>query len=110
MVVGVVTHEMAVVVDSTGRRGIGLGPAALDEERRADVGRSERVEQALGVAAVGRPIGMLGIEGQRDPETVYFSTPVMTIPRVKNRWNMRNRMIGMIIVMIVPAWMYAGLR
>ena len=35
----------------------------------------------------------------------YFSTPVMTMPRVKNRWKIRKRMIGMTIVMIVPAWM-----
>jgi hypothetical protein len=60
---------------------------------------------------------MLGIEGQRDPDRSaqrrvagYFSTPVITIPRVKTRWKIRKMTIGMIIVMIVPACTYAGFR
>ena len=56
---------------------------------------------------------MLGVERERDPEGAgagHFSTPVMTMPFTKTRWNTRNRMIGMIIVIRVPAWMKAWFR
>src|SRR4029450_415426 len=38
----------------------------------------------------------------------HFSTPVITIPRVKKRWKTRNAMTGMISVSSVPAWIRPG--
>ena len=36
-------------------------------------------------AAVMRAIGVLGVEGEGDPQAVaHFSTPVITMPRMKN--------------------------
>ena len=73
----------------------------------------------------GSAVGMLGIERQGDPERAvgpararararprraYFSTPLITIPRVKNRWKTRKIRTGMIIVINVPAWMNAWFR
>ena len=44
----------------------------------------EGVEDANGAMPIVRAVGMLGVEGQGDPEgSGYFSTPVTTIPRVK---------------------------
>jgi hypothetical protein len=108
VVVGVVPDEVPVRGDPTRRAGLGLGPSALDEERRADVLRRQRIEQALRVAGGRGAVGMFGVEGQGNSEAGYFSTPVMTIPRVKKRWNTRNSSTGMIIVISVPAWMYSG--
>ena len=79
----------------------------------------QRVEQALLDPGLGRPVRMLRIERQRDAERaawsggctgVYFSTPLTTMPRVKNRWKTRKITIGMTIVISVPAWMNAWLR
>jgi hypothetical protein len=89
---------------------VGLDPAALEEPRRGDPAVGEDVENRLGPAGPVGAIGMLGVKGQRDPERSadarlrgYFSTPVITIPRVNTRWKIRKITIGMIIVMIVPA-------
>ncbi len=87
-----------------GRR-VRLGPTALDEERGANVDGGERIEQPVGIAVVGRSVGMLGVEREGDPERHYFSTPVMTMPRMKIRWNAMKRSTGTINVIIVPAWM-----
>ena len=55
--------------------------------------------------AVVRSIRMLGVERQGDPRAVgHFSTPVMTMPRMKKRWAMKKMTIGITIVMSVAAW------
>ena len=76
--------------------------------------RSQHLEQLLGATRV-RAVGVLRIEGQRDADrshrrAAYFSTPVMTMPRVKKREVSRNATTGMIIVISVPAWISSGLR
>jgi hypothetical protein len=97
--------------------GLGLGPAALDEEGRADsLGREPVQDAGRPVRRLVAPVGVLGVEGQRDPEghldsrLRYLSMPVTTIPRVKKRWNIRNAMTGMMRVSSVPAWMRLGSR
>lgn len=77
----------------------------------------EDVEDPLGHAWTMEAIGMLRVEGQGDSEPCprvdhggYFSTPLITMPRVKKRWKTRKITIGMIIVNRVPAWMNAWLR
>jgi len=55
------------------------------------------------------PIRVLRVERQRHADR-HFSTPVMTMPLVKNRWVKRNAITGMIIVISVPAWISSGLR
>ena len=58
---------------------------------------------------VAAGIRVLGVEGHRDPEgRSYFSTPVITTPRMKTRWNIRNRITGTIRVISVPAWISPG--
>ena len=57
-----------------------------------------------------RPVRVLGVERERDAErpaatSAHFSTPLITTPRMNTRWNTRNRMTGMTIVIRVPAWM-----
>jgi hypothetical protein len=81
-----------------------FGPAALQEERRPDTGRRESIEEWLGIPERRGTVRVLGVERQGNPERVYFSTPVMTIPLVKTRWKMTNSMTGMSSVIIVPAW------
>jgi hypothetical protein len=100
--------EMPVDPDPAGDLGKCLGPAALDEERRPDVGGGKGVEQSVGVTVGGWSIGMLGVEREGDFHGRYFSTPVMTMPRVNTRWKITKRMTGMSRVIIVPAWMNAG--
>ena len=68
MIVAVVADEVAVRGDPPGELGLGLGPAALEEERRGDLARGEDVEEPLGDAGPVRPVGMLGVERQGDPE------------------------------------------
>jgi hypothetical protein len=51
---------------------------------------------------------MLGIERERHTELRYFSTPVMTMPRTKTRWNRMKNKTGRNKVIKVPAWMNAG--
>jgi hypothetical protein len=99
--------------DEVARRGdlprplrVGLDPAALEEERRADVEAFEGGEQARLGGRIGRSVGVLGVEGQRDAKRScgYLSIPVMTMPRMNMRWKMKNRITGMIRVMMLPAW------
>ena len=67
--------------------------------------RSELIEHPRRVVAMVRPVGMLGVEGQGDPRAVaHFSTPVITMPRMKKRWAMKKITIGMMIVISVAAW------
>ena len=117
MVMGVIADEVAVRRDPARDLGLGLGPAALDEERRRDALRGETVEDPCRpVRHTVPPVGVLGIERQRDAErhgvrrSRYFSRPVMTMPRVKKRWKTRNAATGMTRVISVPAWMRLGSR
>lgn len=104
MVEGVTADQVAVLRDAPGQRRVGLGPAALDEEGSPDaLGRQLTDGRGLGVAMV-RPVRMLGIEGQGDPKSRgYFSTPLMTMPRVKTPWKAMNSSTGITRVMRVPA-------
>src|SRR4051812_25459369 len=86
-----------------GHVGIRLHPAALDEERRRDPAVAEDVDDPVRHPRRSRAVGMLRVEGERDPEGGYFSTPVMTMPRTKNRWKTRNRRTGITRVMSVAA-------
>ena len=106
---------VAVAPDEVARRGdpprslrVGLDPAALEEERGSDVQPLEGIEEAGLRGRMGRSIGVLRVEGERDAERGrrldYFSTPVMTMPRVKTRWKAANRTTGMSRVMMLPAW------
>jgi hypothetical protein len=117
VVEAVISDEMAVGRDAPSELRVGLDPASLEEPCRGDPAAGEDVEDCLRYPRPVGTIGMLRIEGERDPEQVgrlprpgYFSTPLITMPRVKNRWKTRKITIGMIIVMRVPAWMKAWLR
>ena len=68
MVEGVVPDEVAARGDVAGQLRERLDPPTLQEERGLDVLFIEHVEHALGPAGAVRAIGMLGVEGQRDPE------------------------------------------
>ena len=77
----------------------------------------QHVEQPAGHPRPVRPVRVLGVERERDPERRrrlgrlgHFSTPVMTTPRVNTRWKTRNRITGISIVISVPACTYAGFR
>ena len=84
--------------------GVGLHPSALEEERRVESGTLELVEDLNGAARLRGTVRMLRVEGERDPELgAYFSTPVMTTPRMKTRWKIRKMITGTISVMSVPA-------
>lgn len=110
MVVRVITDQVAGIRDAARRVRVCLDPAPLQEERGGNPQAIELVQDSLRIAA-GGPIRVLGVEGQGDPERArYFSTPVMTMPRVKTRWKMRKIRTGMMRVMSVPAWIRAGLR
>ena len=113
----VVADEMAVIHDAPGGLGMRLDPAALEEPRGGHAALGEHVEDRLAHPRPVRAVGMLGVEGQGHPELgpgprrrAYFSTPLITMPRVKNRWKIRKMITGMIIVISVPAWMNAWLR
>ena len=110
MVVGVVADQVARLRNAARRLRIGLDPAPLQEERGGNRQGIELIQDGLRIAP-GGPIRVLGVEGQGDSERAcYFSTPVMTMPRVKTRWKTRKISTGMIRVMSVPAWIRAGLR
>lgn len=88
---------------------VGLHPSALEEERRVESGTLELVEDLDRAARLRGTVGMLRVEGERDPELGgYFSTPVMTTPRMKTRWKIRKMITGTISVMSVPAWIRPG--
>jgi hypothetical protein len=113
----VVADEMAVPRHAPGNFRLGLDPASLEEPRRDDVALGEDVENPLADPGPVRPIGVFRVKGQGDPEFsdhvrhgAYFSTPLITIPRVRKRWKTRKITIGMTIVIRVPAWMNAWLR
>src|SRR5262249_19288123 len=119
VVEAVVADEMAVRRDPPGQRRRRLDPPSLEEPGRGDVALGEDVEEALGHARTMRSVGVLRAERQRDakprgpPRFVrhgpYFSTPLITIPRVKKRWKTRKIAIGITIVISVPAWIRPGL-
>ena len=104
VIVRVVAHEVSALGDRAGEARVRLRPASLDEEGRRDPGRRQRVEDLLGATGSMAAVRVLCVEGQRDADR-HFSTPVMTMPRVKNRWVSRNAITGMTRVISVPAWM-----
>ncbi len=117
VVEAVVADGMTVGSHPPGEVGLGLDPATLEEPGGPNVAFGEDLENRLADARPMRPIRMLGVEGQRDPEpgarlrrAAYFSTPLITRPRVKKRWKTRKMTMGITIVSRVPAWMYAWLR
>src|SRR6476469_7564608 len=107
---GVVSDEVTCRADPAGDVRVGGRPAALQEERGARRLSLEDVQDPLRDGSAGRAIGMLGVEGERHPETCHFSTPVTTRPRVKKRWVSRKATTGMTRVISVPAWMRPGSR
>ena len=77
---------MLIGTDASGEIAERLDPSTLQEEGCPHVEASQFVEDPRGVVAVVWTIGMLGVEGQRHPRSVgHFSTPVMTMPRMKAR-------------------------
>ena len=93
---GMVADEVAFRGDATGQVGEGLHPSALEEDRCAHVQSPELVEDPSGVRPVMRAVGVLGVEGEGDPRAVaHFSTPVMTMPRMKARCAKKKTTIGM---------------
>ena len=104
-------HEVAFGGEARRKLRICLGPPALDEERGRHLQLSEALDQLPRRLSIALAIGMLGVEGEGHPESgAYFSTPLMTMPRVKKRWNTMKRSTGITRVIRVPAWMRAGLR
>ena len=76
VVLGVVAHEVAFVGDPSRAVGERLRPASLDEEGRAHAELAEAIEEKVLLAhPVVRPVGMLGVEGERDAEAVHRSSP-----------------------------------
>lgn len=108
MVEGVAADEVPAPFDPASRVRVRLDPATLKEECGLDGASLEVVEQALLDARVARPVRMFRVERERDSQTGYFSTPVMTMPRTNARWKTTNRMTGMMSVIMLPAWMNAG--
>jgi hypothetical protein len=102
---GVTSDEVRAAGHSARGLGVRLHPAALDEERGPDLVALQAIEQSLLDARVTRAVRMLGVECQGDSQARYFSTPVMTMPRMNTRWKAMNRRTGTSRVMIVPAWM-----
>jgi hypothetical protein len=77
--------------DPSGRPGIRLCPATLDEEGRADIVGGKGVEQAVGIARGRRPVGVLGIERQRDAED-HATEPSHGIdPAQRTEWRTAGR-------------------
>ena len=88
---------------------VGLHPSALEKEGRVKPETFQLVEDLDGPVRPCGAIRVFGVEGEGDPELAgYFSTPVMTTPRMKTRWKTRNRRTGTISVMSVPAWIRPG--
>ena len=71
MVMAVVSDEVAVIDDPPGRLWLRPDPAALEEEGGAHARVAKGIQDALGVAGwAERAVGMLGIEGERDPGAI----------------------------------------
>jgi hypothetical protein len=62
----VIADEVALLGQLPRDRGICLCPAALDEERGGDVVSRQRLRESSGCARLGRSIGVLRVECQRD--------------------------------------------
>ena len=104
-----VAADQVSVRDPSRKLGVRLHPSALEEEGRLQVEALEQVENLHRPAWLGWAICMFCVEGQRDPNLAgYFSTPVITTPRMKTRWKIRNRITGTIRVIRVPAWISPG--
>ena len=108
VVVGMAADQVSAR-DPARKLWVGLHPSALEEERGIRVEPIELVQKLDRPAGLRRAIRVLGVEGQRYPEAAgYFSTPVITTPRMKTRWKIRNRITGTIRVIRVPAWISPG--
>ena len=104
-----VAADQVAARDPARQVGVGLHPSALEKEGGIYVEPIELVQHLGGAAGLRRAIRMLRVEGQRDPNVAgYFSTPVITTPRMKTRWEIRNRITGTIRVSSVPAWIRPG--
>ena len=109
MVEGVVADEMSVRDDPPRELALGLDPSALDEEGGSHAAIGQRGHDRPRAGRIVSAIGMLRVEGECHPEAVaHFSTPVMTMPRMKARCATKKTTIGITIVMSVAAWMYCG--
>jgi hypothetical protein len=88
---------------------VGLHPSALEEKGRLQLEALQLVEDLDRPAWPRGAIRVLGVECQRNAEAAgYFSTPVMTTPRMKTRWKIRKMITGTIRVIKVPAWISPG--
>ena len=110
MVEAVVADEVAIARNPPRHSRKGLDPAALEEPGRDDAAVGKDIEDFVGHARAMRAVRMLGVERQGNAEWAprrrdagYFSTPLITMPRVKNRWKIKKITTGMIIVIRVPA-------
>lgn len=108
---GVAPDEVSVHCYSPRQGRVRLGPAALHEEGRTHLLPGQLVDDRSLRVAMVRPVGVLGVKGQSDSKGgCYFSTPLMTMPRVKTRWKAMNSRTGITSVIRVPAWINDGLR
>ncbi len=88
---------------------IRLDPPALEKEGSVKLETLQLVQDLDGPGRPRGAIRVLGVEGERDPKPAgYFSTPVMTTPRMKTRWKIRKMITGTMRVSSVPAWISPG--
>ena len=105
VVEGVVADQMPGIGDRARQLRECLCPAPLDEERGTRPGIGQRRQDLGRGIAVVRAIRVLGVEGERHPHRrCHFSTPVITMPRMKNRCARKKTIMGMTMVISVPAW------
>jgi len=104
VVEGMAADQVAIARQLAGEARVGLGPSPLDEERGTDIEPTQARDQGGRALAAAGPIRVLSVERQRDAEARrYFSTPLMTMPRVKKRWNTMKMRTGITSVIRVPA-------
>lgn len=103
VIVRVAADQVARGQSPSGAR-ISLDPAGLSKKGRRYLELIKDIEQPLLYPGLRRPVGVFGVEGQRDPQSSYFSTPVITMPRTKTRWKITKIRTGTMSVIKVPAW------
>ena len=81
----VVPDQVPVARDPPRQVRMGLDPAALEEPRRPDAPVREDVEDRLGHARPVRPVRMLGVERQRDPDRGVDGSPERAAPTSRPR-------------------------
>jgi len=105
VVEGMVADQVTLCRRAAGEVREGLHPSALEEDGRRRLEPAELVQHPSGMLAMVWTIRVLGVERECDARSVaHFSTPVMTMPRMKNRWARKKTTIGIAIVMSVAAW------